>query len=1149
MKKITLLAVCLTAILFLGSVGKGWGQPWTYNFGTGTGSYTTPNSASTTFLPAPPSGTARVRIGTGGGSFHLENPGLPALGTESEFRASASTSSSSMNKFSIYDYTAGKSGYIKFSVLLGDSSGGSTASSGIWYLIIGDGPIYSSNSGYISTQIFTGIQWTYGGSGAVTTKFLNGNTFTEFGSTPFSQANVYNVEIYFNNTASGQNYTRGGTSQSIPQNTQDIWVNGSLAGDNLAKAQLGNNANIDSWMFYGLSSTGNAANLFLDDIECSNALPLPTISTPDPTSLSGFSTTAGTASASQTFIVGGSNLTSDLLITAPANFEVRESGVGNYGASVSFTPASGTVSTKTIDVRIAASAPVGSVAGDVVCSSTGAASQTVAVSGTVVGCTGKPEAGTAAVTPDAATCIMSSATLSLTSGSTAASGITYQWQIGTGSSWVSIPQGTTNPYGISGISATTSYRCVVTCTYSTLTDTSNVVTVTINPPVGGSTDASDNPLCSGSSTELFLTGATASGVAYQWESAPASGSYSIISGATNATYLASPLDDTYYKCKLTCILNTALSAYSDPELVDVLSAATISLSSGIGTDAQTVNIGNPITAITYLTGGSATGAGVTGLPSGVAGSFASGTFTISGTPTELGTFNYTVTTTGPCSPGATATGSITVNALGFTIWNGSDGSDWSTPSNWTPAGVPEESASVLIPDVTNDPVISGFIATVNELTINSGGKLTIGSYSALTVTTTLTNNAGASGLVIEPDGSLIENNGVTATVKRDISSGIWHLISAPLTNATAGTFMGDYLQSWNETTSLWTEIYEPGTALVPVKGYSLWPAASKTYSFSGAVNTGNKSMTITYTNPPDDENDGANLLGNPYPSYIDWDGLNETYGAIYYWNGTGYYTWNNGGYGSQFVSPIQGFFIIAQSGGTFSLTNNNRCHSDPSFYKSVQEITANSIVLESVSLGYSDKLYITLDNGTSEGFDLDRDAYKLLSYTDGLSELYSYTGDKKLSIDVRPGCEVVQLGFTNTQSGEYNIGVFEKADIAKAELEDTKTGVFHDLLSGSYTFNYQTGEDDKRFKLHLSTVGIGEPEKETGNIYSYDNTVYVEMPADTKGDVRIYNVSGQLVASKSSVTGYCSVNPGPTGIYIVKVLTDKEVLSKKVWIR
>ncbi|MBK6344315.1 MAG: hypothetical protein IPF68_00005, partial [Bacteroidales bacterium] len=113
------------------------------------------------------------------------------------------------------------------------------------------------------------------------------------------------------------------------------------------------------------------------------AAPAPIIAAPVPTSLSGFSTVAGTASTAQTFTISGTNLTANLIVTAPTNYEVRENESGSYGSSVSFTPSSGTVTEKTIQVRIAAGASVGSPSGNVVCSTIGATSQNVAVSGTV----------------------------------------------------------------------------------------------------------------------------------------------------------------------------------------------------------------------------------------------------------------------------------------------------------------------------------------------------------------------------------------------------------------------------------------------------------------------------------------------------------------------------------------------------------------------------------------------------------------------------------------------------------------------------------------------------------------------------------------------------------------------------------------------
>ncbi|MCE5348063.1 MAG: HYR domain-containing protein [Bacteroidales bacterium] len=87
--------------------------------------------------------------------------------------------------------------------------------------------------------------------------------------------------------------------------------------------------------------------------------------------------------------------------------------------------------------------------------------------------------------------------------------------------------------------------------------------------------------------------------------------------------------------------------------------AAISLNSASGTDAQTKCINTAITNITYSVTGGGTGAGVTGLPAGVTGTYNAGVFTINGTPSASGTFNYTVTSTGTCAL-AIVTGKITV---------------------------------------------------------------------------------------------------------------------------------------------------------------------------------------------------------------------------------------------------------------------------------------------------------------------------------------------------------------------------------------------------------------------------------------------------------------------------------------------------------
>jgi hypothetical protein len=85
---------------------------------------------------------------------------------------------------------------------------------------------------------------------------------------------------------------------------------------------------------------------------------------------------------------------------------------------------------------------------------------------------------------------------------------------------------------------------------------------------------------------------------------------------------------------------------------------TIVLSSASNTTKQTVTQNSAITDITYTTT-KATGVISSGLPAGITATWSANKVTISGKPSETGTFNYTITLTGGCGT-VTASGSITV---------------------------------------------------------------------------------------------------------------------------------------------------------------------------------------------------------------------------------------------------------------------------------------------------------------------------------------------------------------------------------------------------------------------------------------------------------------------------------------------------------
>lgn len=98
-------------------------------------------------------------------------------------------------------------------------------------------------------------------------------------------------------------------------------------------------------------------------------------------SLNAFSTVTGAPSSVQNFTVSGTNLSAAIAVKAPANFEVSTNSTSGFGSSVSLSPSSGTVSNTYIYVRFNP-ASSGNYNGNVTCSSAGASTQNVAVSGT-----------------------------------------------------------------------------------------------------------------------------------------------------------------------------------------------------------------------------------------------------------------------------------------------------------------------------------------------------------------------------------------------------------------------------------------------------------------------------------------------------------------------------------------------------------------------------------------------------------------------------------------------------------------------------------------------------------------------------------------------------------------------------------------------
>jgi hypothetical protein len=173
-------------------------------------------------------------------------------------------------------------------------------------------------------------------------------------------------------------------------------------------------------------------------------------------------------------------------------------------------------------------------------------------------------------------------------------------------------------------------------------------TITVNPACVPANISGDDLLCAGGTSQLTAL--------------PTGGSWTSLNtsvATVNSTGLVTGVSAGSTTIRYV-VANGGGAADSATLAITVHPIPTITLTGG--TQNQTVCEGTAIMQTVYTFGGSATGAGVSGLPTGLSQSVntATKTVTISGTPTTGGT--YTITTDNPasCTP-ATISGTITVN--------------------------------------------------------------------------------------------------------------------------------------------------------------------------------------------------------------------------------------------------------------------------------------------------------------------------------------------------------------------------------------------------------------------------------------------------------------------------------------------------------
>ncbi len=364
---------------------------------------------------------------------------------------------------------------------------------------------------------------------------------------------------------------------------------------------------------------------------------------------------------------------------------------------------------------------------------------------------------------------------------------------------------------------------------------------------------------------------------------------------------------------------------------------------------------------------------------------------------------------------------------------------------------------------------------------------------------------------------------------------------------------------------------------------------NKSYVFTGIPhNSSLDSPNLKWT----DSNHGYNLVGNPYPSNINFDALfannsSKIYSTAWFWtnnsytaaqlgssyNGNNYAVYNGTGGSPATYNPArpytgsaipngivkvgQAFIVQAKSTGKdlpIGFTNTMRSTSGGNFFQknSVKNrfwltMTSPNTLVNTILVGY-----IT---GATNDYETDFDGEL---FEVGSDSFYSLLGAKKLAIqgkaDIFSADDVVGLGNVYSANGSYSIklqgaeGLFDGSQ--KIYLRDKLLNKYVDMTSGqAYQFTAVKGTDNTRFEIvykDQSVLGASDAVKSDFIVYKNGNEQVIK--SDKKlGKIDLFDVSGKLIRSYFATSNEFRIDTSTlmNALYIIKVNNSGEIRTKK----
>ena len=474
--------------------------------------------------------------------------------------------------------------------------------------------------------------------------------------------------------------------------------------------------------------------------------------------------------------------------------------------------------------------------------------------------------------------------------------------------------------------------------------------------------------------------------------------------------------------------------------------------------------------------------------------------------------------------------------------------------------------------------------STTTLNINSGAKLTNNATLTATTFNILSNSTNGTGTFLD-NGT---TTAITANVNQYLTTGRNWYISSPVSGATSSVFNVPTNQLYwydetngNSATLNWPLI-TANTSLNVGQGYVANLTASNPVTFTGgSLNTGSITSPVLTSTPAADDYQGYNLVGNPYPSYVNWNSVTKTNVSNTMWYRTQesggtykFYTYNTvdgTGIGvpatvTSYIPPMQAFWVLVTSGtGTLGFDNTMRSH---------QDVAGNAFRAPAAKNSESEVLRLNISNGTNDdeavvyfnanaSNEFDKyDSPKMSNNIAVIPEIYTTVGNEKLVINGMNSITTdteIPLGFTTGQSNAFSIKASEFSNFdsdTKVYLKDNLLNTVQDLTDGSaYTFASDVASTTSRFSIVFKSVGMTTGLQAAANdpsVLIYKNA-YNQIAVNCTGSisdngyVSVYNALGQKLEMKK-IAGTTTVidRAFSSGVYVVTVNNGGKSTTKKV---